>query len=517
MVGQNIGANSIRQETWPARVAIHVAMKLGLTPTRYHWPPPRWTVRPSDLARSEVERCVGRRKLAGRVFISYRRSESAWAARALFERLWREFPQRVFIDLESIALGVDFTQTIDEHLEGCEAMLAVIGPTWLDELNDRLKHDETDFVRIEVARALVKNIPVVPVLLDRVPMPRPRELPEDLRALTRRNGLPIMADTFDAQMGRVVQEVRRVLKPAAAVTAGVVVSPVPAIPDPRALPPEPWMSDTGIDECGRWAEFRIRQVVQRLRWIEPGEFWMGSTDAERTRFGAQLPKDQKGRFDDEGPRHRVTLSLGFWMADTACTQGLWQEVMGDNPSHFTGDLNLPVEQVNWQEVMSRFVPELARLLGSDGWGLPTEAQWEFACRAGTETAYHFGESIRTDQTNFDGDQPAPGSAKGLCREKTVPVKALPANAWGLVQMHGNVWEWCRDAPRRYSTASVRDPDGGDAGTARVLRGGSWHVNAKYLRAACRLPPPQPPRRPQQQRRLPVVSFIPHWINCPPGS
>ena len=142
--------------------------------------------------------------MAGRVFISYRRSETAWAARAVFERLWREFPQRVFIDLESIALGADFAHIIDQHLEGCEAMLAVIGPTWLEELNDRLKHNETDFVRLEVARALLKSIPVVPVLLDTAPMPKQRDLPDNLRALTRRNGLPIMAETFEAQMVRVV-------------------------------------------------------------------------------------------------------------------------------------------------------------------------------------------------------------------------------------------------------------------------------------------------------------------------
>jgi len=424
--------------------------------------------------------------MAGRVFISYRRSETAWAARALFERLWREFPQRVFIDLESIALGADFAHIIDQHLEGCEAMLAVIGPTWLEELNDRLKHDETDFVRLEVARALVKNIPVVPVLLDRAPMPKRRELPEDLRALTGRNGLPIMAETFEAQMVRVVHEVGRVLKSVApAPPALQEAGPPPASAAPPATPREPWMSDAGSDQCGRWAEFKVRGVVQRLRWIEPGEFWMGSTEAERMRFAEQLPNERMSLLDDEKPRHRVAHSRGFWLADTACTQALWQAVLGDNPSHFTGDGNLPVEQVSWDDVASKFMPELGRLLAAEGWGLPSEAQWEYACRAGTDTAYSFGEMINTDQVNFDGNHPPPGGKKGEFREKTVPVKALLANGWGLYQMHGNVLEWCRDAGRTYTADPVVDPDGGAAEESRVLRGGSWFSYGRNLRTSYR--------------------------------
>jgi formylglycine-generating enzyme len=109
--------------------------------------------------------------------------------------------------------------------------------------------------------------------------------------------------------------------------------------------------------------------------------------------------------------------------------------------------------------------------------LPTEAQWEYACRAGTKTAYHFGETITTDQVNFDG-------------QRTVPVKALPANPWGLYQMHGNVWEWCADALRSYTEESVADPDGGQDGSGRAVRGGSWLGEAGWARCAFRLGAPR---------------------------
>jgi formylglycine-generating enzyme required for sulfatase activity len=282
-------------------------------------------------------------------------------------------------------------------------------------------------------------------------------------------------------MVRVVKEVRRVLKPEELPQARPFSAPNAA---PK-LQRESWMSDAGIDAIGRWAEFTVSDVVQRMRWIEPGPFWMGSTEAERSRFGEQLSRNNQNRFDNEKPRHRVTLTRGFWLADTACTQDLWQALTGENPSTFTDDSQLPVEMVSWDQVNQVFLPELRRLTGDPRFDLPTEAQWEYACRAGSDTAYAFGDDISTAQANFDGNHPPPGAAKGLYRQATLPVKALPANAWGLHQMHGNVWEWCRDGPRTFQTSPARDPVGPADTAARVLRGGSWGNFAWCLRAANR--------------------------------
>jgi formylglycine-generating enzyme required for sulfatase activity len=240
----------------------------------------------------------------------------------------------------------------------------------------------------------------------------------------------------------------------------------------------------GDDRYGLWCEITVKGVVQRLRWIEPGAFWMGSTDDERKRFAAG-DKDWLNLVSDEAPRHRVRLTQGFWLADTACTQALWQAVVGDSPSNFEGESDLPVEQVSWDDVTKKFLSALNGVLAEAEVFLPTEAQWEYACRAGTKTAYHFGETITTDQVNFDGNHPPPGGQAGVYRQKTLPVKALLANSWGLYQMHGNVWEWCSDARRSYAEESVADPDGGQGGSVRALRGGSWLLGAGWSRGASR--------------------------------
>ena len=216
------------------------------------------------------------------------------------------------------------------------------------------------------------------------------------------------------------------------------------------------------------------RATQRLRWIEPGRFLMGS------------PEDEPERFDDEGPQHWVTLTRGYWLADTACTQALWQAVMGDKPSHFTGDPERPVELVDWRRVQD-FLRALEALLPCVLADLPTEAEWEYACRAGTATPFSFGATITPEQVNYHGNSPYVSGAKGLYRESTVPVKSLPANPWGLYEMHGNVWEWCADGQRDYTPDPVDDPTGPLVGDyqPRVVRGGSWYDLARLARSAYR--------------------------------
>jgi len=231
-----------------------------------------------------------------------------------------------------------------------------------------------------------------------------------------------------------------------------------------------WAARTGIDEHGLWAEFQYEGVTQRLRWIWPGEFAMGS------------PEDEPERFDKER-RHQVLLTRGFWLADTACTQALWQAVMGENPSQFEG-AEQPVEQVSWERAQE-FIARMNETIPGLKARLPAEAEWEYACRAGTQTPFSFGESITTEQVNYYGDYPYSGGEKGEIRSRTVEVKALPANAWGLYQMHGNVWEWCQDWYDAYPEETTIDPVGPTTGERRVVRGGSWFGNAWYCRSARR--------------------------------
>ena len=238
---------------------------------------------------------------------------------------------------------------------------------------------------------------------------------------------------------------------------------------PAEFPPF-WASDWGEDACGPWIAFCYRGVRQQLRWIRPGDFLMGS------------PENEPERLDDETP-HRVILSQGFWLADTACTQALWQAVMGNNPRGFQGE-ERPVENVSWDDVQA-FLSRLNHAAPDPGFRLPTEAEWECACRAGTTTAFWFGDQITPEQVNYDGNYPYADGAKGLYRKETVPVKELPRNGWGLYQMHGNVWEWCQDWYGDYPDETVVDPTGPMEGEARVLHGGGWVDFGRRVRSAYR--------------------------------
>lgn len=231
----------------------------------------------------------------------------------------------------------------------------------------------------------------------------------------------------------------------------------------------------GVDEYGAYCDLEVKGHIQRLRYIEPGAFMMGS------------PLGEPWRDENEGPQHPVTLSQGFWLADTTCTQALWTAIMGGrNPSLFTGSDDLPVDSVSWKDTRA-FLAKLRAVLppGCEA-VLPTEAQWEYACRAGTTKRFSGGDQIDPSWVNYNGNHPYHGGMKGEFRERTVPVKSLPANPWGLHEMHGNLWEWCTDAQRTYADQVELDPHGGTGGTIRVLRGGAWHDDARRCRSASRL-------------------------------
>ncbi|MFN9990961.1 MAG: formylglycine-generating enzyme family protein [Cyanobacteriota bacterium] len=223
-----------------------------------------------------------------------------------------------------------------------------------------------------------------------------------------------------------------------------------------------------------------------LLWIPPGRFWMGS------------PQSEPERQASEGPQHLVQLQ-GFFMGQTPITQAQWRAVaqwepregerwgrqLEPNPSRFQqpGDAHLfqgeastdgrPVERVSWEDAME-FCSRLSQRTGRI-YTLPSEAQWEYACRAGTTTPFAFGETLTDELANYRASETYGKGPKGAYREQTTPVGMFPANAWGLQDMHGNVWEWCLDHwPGSYEGA----PEDGSAwlleeGKQRLLRGGSW--------------------------------------------
>jgi formylglycine-generating enzyme required for sulfatase activity len=236
----------------------------------------------------------------------------------------------------------------------------------------------------------------------------------------------------------------------------------PVARNTRAVARPSWASATGQDKFGLWADFSLGDAAQRMRWIAPGAFQMGS------------PEGEAGRYDDEGPRHEVRLTKGFWLGDTPVTQALWTAAMGNNPSTFK-DPQRPVEQVTWDDAQQFLNKMNARIPGL-GLGLPTEAQWEYACRAGTNGPnYARGGETLADIAWFSENS-------GV---ETHLVAMKRCNDWGLYDMLGNVWEWCADGNRSYTAKPVTDPVGPQESASRALRGGSWYIIARRARAAYR--------------------------------
>jgi formylglycine-generating enzyme required for sulfatase activity len=239
-----------------------------------------------------------------------------------------------------------------------------------------------------------------------------------------------------------------------------------------------------------WEEITLdlgNNVTMRLVLIPAGKFTMGSPDSE------------PGRYPDEGPQHEVTISRPFYMGVHEVTQEQYQQVMGANPSFFKGQPANPVEMVFWDDAME-FCQKLSEKTGKKV-ALPTEAQWEYACRAGTTTAFHTGDELKPTQANADFSASGPPGvlAKAMAwvrkflRIKAkavdvgmVPVGSFPPNGFGLYDMHGNVWEWCSGwYDDSYASAKNIDPTGPASGTLRVLRGGCWGSIPRICRSADR--------------------------------
>jgi len=223
-------------------------------------------------------------------------------------------------------------------------------------------------------------------------------------------------------------------------------------------------------------------------FLPAGSFLMGSPDGE---WGSRTDEQQR----------QVTITRRFFLAKYEVTQAQWQAVTGRNPSFLYDCPDCPVESISWYEAVA-FCNALSQAMGfkpaytirdtvvtwdpeADGIRLPTEAEWEYACRAGTTSVFNTGACLDTDQANYLGYDPQKGCAKGLWRGQTVETGTFAPNAWDLHDMHGNVSEWVWDRHGFFSHEPARDPRGPATGPERVIRGGSWHELGRNCRSAVR--------------------------------
>jgi formylglycine-generating enzyme required for sulfatase activity len=277
-----------------------------------------------------------------------------------------------------------------------------------------------------------------------------------------------------------------------AITGDIVLARLPVRVEPIKPPPPlavaPYSSQQARGHQEAWSKHlgRPREITNsigmKLVLIPPGEFMMGSPDSE------------EGRDSDEGPQHRVRITRPFYFGMYQVTQGQYERVMGTNPSAFSRDgrnsdrvsgqdtSRFPVENVSWNDAVE-FCRKLSALPAERSAGreyrLPTEAEWEYACRAGTTTRFHFGNDLTSDQARFN---------QSWSSGHPVSVGSYSANGFGLYDMHGNVWEWCADwfASDYYANSPVDDPKGPASGSRRVSRGGCWGYYAWSCRSAYRL-------------------------------
>jgi formylglycine-generating enzyme required for sulfatase activity len=499
-------------------------------------------VRPRGAGGSPAGRRASGDGVAGKIFISYRREDAKAEAARLRDRLADAFgAANVFMDVDNLRPGERFDLKLKDALAETDVFLAAIGPRWSELLAARMESGEHDYVRAEIAAALARKITVIPVLMDRAPMPRAASLPGDMRDLALYQKHDIAHESFGrdaaALIGAIKEGRRARSKPLAApwkplaalaaVAAGaaayvltppkgpdpapqpVVVQPPRETPKPAPAPSPPPRQEaaaqpracgggavpvalaTGEKRCiepGSGAGFKDCPDCPEMAIVPAGNFAMGSPDGVtpvtgldgRSEPGAIAPKEE-ARDGDEGPRHRVKFEKPFALGRFAVTFAEWDacvaakdcgEYKPDDRGWGRGDR--PVINVSWDDAKA-YVAWLSKKTGKS-YRLLTEAEREYAARAGTASPYWWGSSITHERANYS-------AAAG----KTLPVKSFEPNPWGLYQVHGNVWEWVEDCWRNNYNGAPSDGSAWTGGgcSSRVLRGGSWISNPRDLRAADR--------------------------------
>ncbi|MGE0699316.1 MAG: SUMF1/EgtB/PvdO family nonheme iron enzyme [Hyphomicrobiaceae bacterium] len=396
------------------------------------------------------------------IFVSYRRDDSCWSAGRINDHLVSAFgAEKIFFDTINIEPGADFHETIGDSVGRCRVLLAVIGPGWRKTLEERLGRDG-DFVCVEIAEALRRGVRVIPLLIDGATPPSEDILPPDLKPLARRHAFPITSERCRSDVDRLIAFLRTYLGDAAGRRC------------PAARPVHPEM------------------VV-----VPPGRFVMGADCAV-------------DRPDEAGPRHDVTIERPIAVGRHAvtlaefsafveatgrriepsmftCEEDRWHERRGrsfltpgvvQSPHH-------PAVGVSWHDA-NAYCAWLTEMTGTR-YRLLSEAEWEYCCRAGSTTPYSWGARITPSLANYDDVGEGCRTGRERAHQATAPVGAYPGNAWGLCQMHGNVWEWCGDDWHDSYDGAPADGSvwtGGDA-DLRVLRGGSWMSVPTLLRSATR--------------------------------
>lgn len=450
----------------------------------------------------------------GKIFISYRRADSQWAASRLYDSLIQVFPhESIFMDVDSIDPGQDFVDVLAEKVGSADVFLALIGPDWLTEktvAGERRIDDEADFVRVEIASALSQESTVViPVLLDGAKPPTDANLPPSLRPLARRHFARLTHEGYRGEVGRLIDGIGKALD--------VAPNAPPPMPDPPASLPPPrtprgpiltkrqglsflaaalvlagvaaaiWTAIQPPDPSGTpdLEVFRECEACPEMVVIPAGAFVMGS------------PEGEANRRPQEGPTRDVTVGR-FALAKTEVTFAEWDACVavggcGDfRPTDGgLGREGVPAFNLSWNDAQA-YIAWLNDQVPGDPYRLPSEAEWEYAARAGTTTPYYWGDAPDRTQANMGREICCIGAAEGADTwVGAAPVAQFPPNAFGLYDMAGNLWEWAADVYRdSYAGAPsdggewVLDPMTGRE--RRVLRGGGYKDRPWMVRAAARL-------------------------------
>jgi formylglycine-generating enzyme required for sulfatase activity len=417
-----------------------------------------------------------------KVFISYRRDDSAGYAHAIHSRLVQHFSKdQVFMDVDTVEPGVDFVRAIEKAVGECDVLVVLIGKRWVGEPGGTSRLDNTkDYVRLEVSTALARDIRVIPVLVDGMTMPNEDSLPPPVQPITRRNAIEISNTRFNYDVEQLVTAVRKVL----------------ASSEAKRKPDE--------DNLRRIEEERrlARQEATKLESApqkEEGKLKPGTVFRDTLKDGSQGPEmvvvpagmfkmgDMQGS-PDEGPVHTVRIAKPFAVGRYPITfdEYDWFTSATGRPSPHDqgwGRGRQPAINVSWNGAV-----EYAKWLSTQTgkrYRLPTEAEWEYAARAGTKTNYWWGNEMKSRMANCRGGDSRWGG------KQTSPVGSFQPNPFGLYDTAGNVFEYVEDCWHENYEGAPTDgsawleANGGDCGS-RVTRGGSWYANPVNLHASFRV-------------------------------